>query len=468
LVAALARPAVAEQVIPPKFLQAVLFLSAGTSFEQIADELAWQLRRNVPGFEEAEQGEALDADAFDRAVLRPLRTLEGWSPIRIAFDDVDALMEPDRSRLLAALREMTTAPELGQVAVVISSDAWTTVPDATVIALPLKAGGNRDVEQKTEGAAAPEEEYEEEEADDSRDVLLNILSLTADRGPLPIRILAAASRRAGGPARPAAVRDVLARLGRYGVERANPGTDAEVVKLTATMSAQSRSRRGHGLLAQAIREAAPVEGNARRTPEQVYARASEAEHLWQAGLYEKALVSLEQRPSEVPVENRERWARWLDRMSGKRGATDPLTLRCRTRLATWTGKAGDLPTAQVQLNEILPTAQQVLSPKERQLLIIRNNLGYVLMELGRHEEAKAEFLALAADSANALGESDRETIHALHLFAVATGKCGDHEESLRLSRELFPLAERLFGVDDEIVINISANIAFWSRRVETE
>jgi len=471
LVAALARPAVAEQVIPPRFLQAVLFLSSGMSFEQLADELAWQLRRNIPGFAEAEQSddEALDASAFDRAVLRPLRALDGWSPIRIAFDDVDALAEPDRSRLLAATQEMTADPELGQVAVVVSSGTSTTIPDATVITLPFSSmrirnhrPGSADPPPISEGAAAPAEEYEEEEAEDSRDVLLNLLRLTADRGPLPIRILAAASRRAGGPERPATVRDVLARLGGPGIERANPGTDAELVKLTGSATAQPGSLRWHGLLAQAIREAAPVEDNARRTPEQVYARKSEAEHLWLAGLYERALLSLEDRPSEVPVENRERWAMWLTRVSDRRGATDPLTLKCRARLATWTGKAGDPASAVAQFQELLPTAQGVLKATDRELLSIRNNIGYLFMDLGRHEEAKAAFLALAADSAEAVGETDRETIHARHLFAVATGKCGDPEESLRLSRELFPVAERLFGVDDELVVKIGTNIVFWS------
>jgi tetratricopeptide (TPR) repeat protein len=473
LVAALARPAVAEQVIPPKFLQAVLFLNAGTSFEQLSDQLAWQLRRNVPGFAEAERetDEALDTSAFDRAVLRPLRALGGSGPIRIAFDDLDALPEPDRSRLLAATREMTDDPELGQVAVVISAGAWTTIPGATVVALPFASMRVRNHRPKPGEVLPPEadtseaaEEKDEDEnvVEDSREVLLNLLRLTADRGPLPIRILAAASRRTGGPERPAAVRDVLARLSSSGVERANPGTDAELVKLTGSSPAQPGSRRWQGLLAQAIREVAPVADNARRNPEQVYARASEAEHLWLAGLYEKALQSLDDRPSEVPVENRERWAQWLVRVSGKRGATDPLTLKCRARLATWTGKAGDQAAALAQFHELLPTAQEVLRATDRELLSIRNNIGYLLMELGRHEEAKAAFLALATDCAEALSETDRETIHARHLFAVATGKCGAGEEALRLSRELLPVAERELDASDEIVAKIGTNIVYWS------
>lgn len=480
LVAALARPAVAEQVIPPRFLQAVLFLSSGMSFEQLADELAWQLRRNIPGFAEAEQSddEALDASAFDRAVLRPLRALGKLSPIRIAFDDVDSLAEPDRSRLLAATQEMTADPELGQVAVVVSSGTWTTIPGATVIALPFRAheigGLTREPDDSrpiVEGATAPEEAEEadwesdaepEEVVEDSTRVVLRLLRITAKRGLVPIGILAAASRRAGGPERPSTVRDALARLGRFGVERSSPGTDAEQVKLAGLRAGLRGSSAWQGFLADATREMAPVEDNARKTPEQVYARASEAEHLWLAGRYEEAVLSLEDRPSEIPVENRERWAKWLARVSGKRGATDPLTLKCRARLATWTGKAGDPASALAQFLDLLPTAQGGLRATDRELLIIRNNIAYLLMELGRHEEAKVAFLTLAADSAEAVGETDRETIHARHLFAVATGKCGDREESLRLSQELFPVAERLFGIDDELVVKIGTNIVFWS------
>src|SRR5207302_8248315 len=85
LLASLARPGLA----PPRMLHA-LVLGGGThTVEQVADELARQLRLTVSGFAHAAQSFvdtsaplALQRmDALERAVLGPLRTLASPSPV---------------------------------------------------------------------------------------------------------------------------------------------------------------------------------------------------------------------------------------------------------------------------------------------------------------------------------------------------------------------------------------------------
>ncbi|KFU80115.1 Forkhead associated (FHA) domain, binds pSer, pThr, pTyr [Amycolatopsis lurida] len=297
-------------------------------------------------------------------------------------------------------------------------------------------------------------------------VLLDLLTLAATRGPIPISILTAASAAAGGPDRRVHVRDFLAGLG-DSVSRTRAGLADETVLWTSDAPALSPDTvtRLHARLAAATSEVALVAGDDEPTLEQGYAVANEAEHFWLAGLREDALVALERRASHIPVENRERWAAWAKRAERELGETDRMTLRCKARHATWTGKAGDAAAALARFEELLPIATATLSSGDEEVLSIRHNVGYLRMELGRFEESRAAFEALVRDATHALGAGHRETLHARHLLAVATGKTGKGEEALRLSRELLPQAKQALG-DDEIVGHVRHNIAFWSAEIE--
>ncbi|MFE6611018.1 FHA domain-containing protein [Amycolatopsis sp. NPDC057786] len=328
--------------------------------------------------------------------------------------------------------------------------------DSTVTFISV-AQEEADVEQGTGAVASPQPGHT---------VLLELLGLAATRGPIPISILTAASAAAGGPARRVHVRDFLAGLG-DSVSRTRAGLADETVLLISDAPALSpdTATRLHARLAAATSEVALVTGDDEPTLEQGYAAANEAEHFWLAGLREDALAALERRASHIPVENRERWAAWASRAERELGGTDRITLRCKARHATWTGKAGDAAAALARFEELLPIAATTLSDGDEEVLSIRHNIGYLLMELGRFEESRAAFEALVRDATHALGADHRETLHARHLLAVATGKTGGGEESLRLSRELLPHAKQALG-EDEIVSHVRHNIAFWSAEIE--
>lgn len=609
MLAALARPSVAGSYVPPDFLHAVLFAARGQTAEQLARELARQLRRTVPGF--AEAGEAflgeLDeaaragASAFDLVILGPLRTLAPqWtdSPVRIAVDGVDDLDPDVTSRLTGLLRSLSTDPELSWVTTVVATRDPTDLPAATVVRLvslpvtpavirpterpgipgprpgparprdvpllpptqqhnhdsptspkltpatlivdvpgkpplhhelsygfttlgrsrraTLRVGDSRvsrvHCEIRWDGTTAwltdldsangtfvnkrrvlnaelahrdvvrlgdstvtfisvgQEEKWPEADKDTgslpsprpARAILLDLLCLAADRGPIPISILTKASAASGGPDRAVHVRDVLAGL-RTAVRRTQAGLATETVLWSGPMP--EVPPRLHARLAAATSEVTPVTGDDEPTIEQSYAAANEAEYLWLAGLQEDALHALERRASPIPVENRERWAAWANRAARELGETDRITLRCKARQATWTGKAGDAVGALAQFEELLPIAAATLTGGDEEVLSIRNNIGHLLAELGRFEESRAEFEALVSDATQALGPDHRETLHARHFLAVATGKTGNGEEALRLARELLPQAKQSLG-EDEIVSHVRHNIAFWSAEIE--
>ncbi|UMP03838.1 FHA domain-containing protein [Amycolatopsis sp. EV170708-02-1] len=328
--------------------------------------------------------------------------------------------------------------------------------DSTVTFISV-AQEEADIDQSTGAVASPRPGHA---------VLLELLGLAATRGPVPISILTAASAAAGGPDRRVRVRDFLAGLG-DSVSRTRAGLDDETVLLTsdAPVLSPDTVTRLHARLAAATSEVALVAGDDEPTLEQSYAAANEAEHFWLAGLREDALAALERRASHIPVENRERWAAWANRAALELGDTDRITLRCKARHATWTGKAGDAAGALARFEELLPVATAALSGGDEEVLSMRHNIGYLLMELGRFEESRAAFEALVRDATHALGADHRETLHARHLLAVTTGKTGNGEESLRLSRELLPQAKQALG-DDEIVGHVQHNIAFWSAEIE--
>ncbi|WP_435832235.1 FHA domain-containing protein [Amycolatopsis japonica] len=328
--------------------------------------------------------------------------------------------------------------------------------DSTVTFISV-AQEEADIEQGTGAVASPRPGHA---------VLLELLGLAASRGPIPISILTAASAAAGGPDRRVRVRDFLAGLG-YPVNRTRAGLDDETVLWTGEPPVLSPDTAAglRARLAAATSEVPLVAGDDEPTLEQSYAAANEAEHFWLAGLHEDAFAALERRASHIPVENRERWAAWANRAARELGDTDRITLRCKARHATWTGKAGDAAGALARFEELLPIATAALSSGDEEVLSIRHNIGYLLMDLGRFEESRAAFEALVRDATHALGADHRETLHARHLLAVATGKTGNGEESLRLSRELLPQAKQALG-DDEIVSHVRHNIAFWSAEIE--
>ncbi|QWF84376.1 tetratricopeptide repeat protein [Amycolatopsis sp. CA-230715] len=483
LIAALARPSVAEGEIPPKLVHAAVFLDAGSTVESVSTELAAQLSRTVPGFAEAAAAMAALGDearthagALELEVLGPL----AGKKIRIAFDDIDVVGEVNRAGVRAMVDDLVAAG----AQVVVAAD--TMVTGATVIRLgapgsvlvddlgveprpsvpPARAAHDEDEADLDIDWMAQEQEravtvYRDVPGHRAGDQVVRSVLATA-RGKLPLGLLVAASRRLDGPASVPEVRDALARLGPGAVGRENPGTAAEHAWLRNPWRALSGE---HDLLARVIEELAPVGGPG--TPEQAYAMANEAEHLWAARRFEDAISSLETRTSTIPVENRERWKRWAARVAEQRGPTDPMTIRCRARLATWTGKAGELTEALKGLRELYPLAERVLGPDGRETLSIRNNIWYLTMELGGHEEARRRFEALVDDTTRALGEGDPETFHARHMLAVAVGKCGDHGKSVEIAAAARADAERLLGEDHEMVRKLRHHLVFEGAEITT-
>ncbi|RZQ65669.1 tetratricopeptide repeat protein [Amycolatopsis suaedae] len=443
LLAALAWPQAAPQHVPPQLLQAALFLAGSDTVDAAVRELRRQLRHTVPGF----AGSTVDstAEPFDREIAGPLSRLPS-QPVRIAVGGADTLAARTRSWLLAELERL--AGENPGVRVVVTTDdpppGWTVVRTPTVwmagagLGRPAPPGPRPYPPLPREGLP----------------VVPRVLEAVPPGVFLPLRVLTAASARLGGPSGRSRIHDQLAHGNAI---RREPGTPAE--------SARARHPRGagaevHAAIADALREVAPVAERDGHGPEQDYADAHEAEHLWRAGRHAEAVTSLETRPSDIPVENRERWTAWARRAEYELGREHPLTRVCRARHATATGKAGDAEHARRLFAELL--AAPVSAPEEASL---RNNAAFQLLMLDRHQQARAEFTDLVEFATARLGPGHEETLLARHMLAIAIGGCGDVDDAVARFTALRPeVCERL-GADHDLVGKIDENLVFWGRQM---
>lgn len=97
LAAALPRPEVTEGIVPAGFVQAVAFFSAILTTGDLAEILATQLDRNVPGFAQARlqfnreltRDERRKLDRLQREVVGPLNRLASGGVVRIVLDGLD-------------------------------------------------------------------------------------------------------------------------------------------------------------------------------------------------------------------------------------------------------------------------------------------------------------------------------------------------------------------------------------------
>jgi hypothetical protein len=428
LAVALSRPEATAGKVPAAYVHGIVLLSEGMTSELFAEELAKQLESSVPDFASAAESfrrgtpaqEFSALDAFERRVAGPLRWLKPEGTLRLVVDGLDRLTTGTSQLVQKALTALTEDPVLSFVHLLVTGRPETYVPPR---ALPLtmdlaapedlrayllrrginpgshdaiveRAAGNWLVAQLLadlaadpafEPAALPSsltELYAEAllragatDTKQWREMLRPVLGVLAAAGVgpvLPLKLLAAASGRLEGPARPTPIHDVLFDMRGF-VARSAPGTDQEQAGLFHQTLADYLlgpsagpfgidPQEPHAALAAAIDTLAPMARHNRRDPLHHYAEAREAEHLWAIGDYERALASLSVRNSVIPAENLMRHGSWHLRAQGDLGRDHPLTLAIRNDVAYWTGEAGDAREALRLSQELLPDRDRVLGP----------------------------------------------------------------------------------------------------------
>ncbi|WP_410870358.1 tetratricopeptide repeat protein [Nocardia sp. A7] len=126
-----------QQFIPEKYVSAAVFLDAASSPLSVAEELAAQLSRMLPGFAEAaEQVAATLSDiqqrslgALERLVMLPVATVPTRRAVHIIVDGLDQPDHGNRDALLNAISAMTTEEAGRHLCVIVGVRAGTEVED---------------------------------------------------------------------------------------------------------------------------------------------------------------------------------------------------------------------------------------------------------------------------------------------------------------------------------------------------
>ncbi|MFE9577970.1 tetratricopeptide repeat protein [Nocardia sp. NPDC006044] len=141
LLAMLIRPSLVEGLsVTPEYITAAVFLTAASSIEAVAAELAAQLSARLPGFAEAAQAvhahRARDEfDIFDLSVRHPLARLStSGRRVTLVLDGLNQPQEGTRRLLVSAIADLTRRDDLRHVRVIIGIRDGTGVEDAPALA----------------------------------------------------------------------------------------------------------------------------------------------------------------------------------------------------------------------------------------------------------------------------------------------------------------------------------------------
>ncbi|MEV6559947.1 tetratricopeptide repeat protein [Nocardia sp. NPDC051756] len=141
LLAMLIRPSLVEGLaVTPEYITAAVFLTAASSIEAVAAELAAQLSARLPGFAEAAQTvhahRARDEfDIFDLSVRHPLARLStSGRRVTLVLDGLNQPQEGTRRLLVSAIADLTRRDDLRHVRVIIGIRDGTGVEDAPALA----------------------------------------------------------------------------------------------------------------------------------------------------------------------------------------------------------------------------------------------------------------------------------------------------------------------------------------------
>ncbi|MBF6542099.1 tetratricopeptide repeat protein [Nocardia brasiliensis] len=141
LLAMLIRPSLVEGLaVTPEYITAAVFLTAASSIEAVAAELAAQLSARLPGFADAARSvrahRARDEfDIFDIAVRHPLARLStAGRRVTLVFDGLNQPQPGTRRLLCAAICDLTKREDLRHVRVIAGVRDGTGVEDEPTLA----------------------------------------------------------------------------------------------------------------------------------------------------------------------------------------------------------------------------------------------------------------------------------------------------------------------------------------------
>lgn len=143
IAAAMARPEVAEGLVPDGLVHAVAFFAEDTTSAQLADRLARQLTTSVPDFERARAEfyantppvSLEEMDVLHRELIGPLARLDSGSTVGLLMDGLDRLPASETRLVSGVLNEISQGGTLEHVRLIVTSRPDTPLPEGSEVVL---------------------------------------------------------------------------------------------------------------------------------------------------------------------------------------------------------------------------------------------------------------------------------------------------------------------------------------------
>ena len=506
LVAALARPDRAPGVVREGLLDAIAFVGAATTPEGLSDLLASQLAtrlEGLPAFEKALErrtppDEWASLTAIEQRVVRPLVDFSPERPVVVAIDGLDRIPEGVRPAIQEAISALGRCAHIRLV--VSARRGYWLPPDASVIGLSsappktiarflAEASPAIETAQAERLGAASEGNWllarlmaeipaiDEAALPAGQDAvssrydallddliargldwdaqlrpLLTVLAAAGSGAVLPIDLLQYAVGRLG-PGDLSGLQEVLSRAQPV-LARGQPGTPDERLGLfhqslvdylaDASGAHPVDVDAGHRAILEAIGALAAADVAA-VTPCARYALATEAEHLWALGQYERATEARRARKFATPKENLEAWQQWLGRAAAILNPTHPAVLAARHGVAYWTGESGDPARGRELCRGLLDNFERAIGSEDVGTLTLRRNLVH-FTDLAGSSKGAAELAApLLKDCQRAIGPEDRLTLVVQGDLASSLGDAGQPAAARDLLADIVAIRTRVLG-----------------------
>ncbi len=144
------------------------------------------------------------------------------------------------------------------------------------------------------------------------------------------------------------------------------------------------------------------------------------------------------------------------------GAEHPDTLIARTRLARWTGEAGDAAGARDQLAALLPILERVLGTEHPDTLTARSYLAHNTGLAGDLAGARDQLAALLPVRERVSGPDHPDTLAVRDNLARWTGEAGDAAGARDQLAALLPILERILGPEHQDALTARRDVASWT------
>ncbi|WP_067833872.1 tetratricopeptide repeat protein [Nocardia lijiangensis] len=289
-------------------------------------------------------------------------------------------------------------------------------------------------------------------------------------GPVaPLRLVADALGALGTATPLTHLHDLVVDLGIL-VARGNPGQRNEKVglahlaftaPLTAAVGGAEAVRAAHAVLADLLAPAAGQES----APEQdiaAYALAAAPRHLLASGNPARALEFLDRLDARRrPIDNRASWAGWLAAFEEALPPDNTYRLAARSRLARWTGDAGDPHGARDLYAELAGYCTRVFGPEHQETIAAQLQLAHWIGELGYPDQAVAIMTELLPSQLAITEPEHPDTLRIRADLGFWTGQTGDITGARDQYTQFLPVLERVLGPTHVDVLRSRDQYARW-------